>query len=675
MCFALISFRHNEKGEVSMVNEWVNNILKELTVVKRSGQRVEFNATKIVVAIKKAFDQVRKTNSEKEINKVFADVLNYINNNYADRKTINVEDIQDIIENKLKENNCNDIYEAFSEYRTRRANSRKAFAMRQQHKFAKAIERIGDFGNECTPNDILLDFSKTISCEYTKAFVLDNKYVRAHEEGNIYIHNLDYFNIGKLSSTHPIFNRNINNNFPTDLVLEALNTKLEIDGEVCIDALDYLLMPFINEQFKENLKNNLNKYLDISGYLEYINIKRIEEIIDKQNSIYFDKNLFDNFILNKKVEEIFNLSYNDSLDFIKKELYKSIDVMLNSLNNNHQENKKYSISLGSNATLDGKLIIDIYLDVLNRKDRLENVTTIFKICKNSNKETLEKFSELVVDSKNIAIANIDATYNGDNIEYFSNGKRVFENYVYEEKESRGRMIVSSVSVNLGRLGFKYQNKNIDDFYLALDAWLEMSKNCLVNIFEIIGDKSKENYQILFNGNIIDDEKLESGQKIRKIIKKGTLVLELAGLSECVINLENDERKRKELLLDIIKYVKEKCLKYTKETKMNFIVSETSKHRPLKKLIELDKSIYGIRKKITDKEYYSTIDSLFDFKSNKEEDFEYIGKYQKLLTGGNLVKVDLPKTIKEKDILNIFKILLEKDVGFIRFSGGKYSYDH
>lgn len=658
-----------------MVNEGVNNVLNELTVVKRSGQRVEFNATKIVVAIKKAFDQVRPTNSEKEINRVFADVLNYINNNYIDRKTINVEDIQDIIESKLKENNCNDIYEAFSEYRIRRATSRKVFAMRQQHKFAKAIERIGDFGNDSTPNDILLDFGKTISCEYTKAFVLDNKYVRAHEEGNIYIHNLDYFNIGKLSSTHPIFNKNINKNFPTDLVFEALNAKLEIDGEICIDALDYLLMPFVNEQFKENLKNNLNKYLEISGYLEYINIKRIEEIIDKQNSMYFDKNLFDNFILNKKVEEIFNLSYKDSLSFIKKELSKSIDVMLTNLNNNYQENKKYSISLGSNNTLDGNLITDIYLDVLNSKDRLENVTTIFKICKKSNKETLEKLGELAVNSKNIAIANIDASYNGENIEYFSSGKRVFENYVYEEKESMGRMIVSSVSVNLGRLGFKYQNKDIKDFYLALDVWLEMSKNCLVNIFEIIGDKSKENYQILFNGNIIDDEKLESGQKIRKIIKKGALVLELAGLSECVTNLERDEIKRKELLLDIIKYVKEKCLKYTKETKMNFLVSETSKHRPLKKLIELDKSIYGIRKKITDKEYYSTIDSLFEFKANKEEDFEYIGKCQKLLTGGNLVKIDLPKTIKEKDVLNIFNYLLEKDVGFIRFSGGKYSYDH
>ena len=53
-----------------MVIESSKNILNDLTVVKRSGQRVEFNGTKIVVAIKKAFDQVRPINSEKESVKI-----------------------------------------------------------------------------------------------------------------------------------------------------------------------------------------------------------------------------------------------------------------------------------------------------------------------------------------------------------------------------------------------------------------------------------------------------------------------------------------------------------------------------------------------------------------------------------------------------------------------------
>ena len=308
-------------------------------------------------------------------------------------------------------------------------------------------------------------------------------------------------------------------------------------------------------------------------------------------------------------------------------------------------------------------------------ERLNNLTTIFKINKNTDKEIISKISSLITEEKNIALANTDTSYNSVNTEYFSNGHRIFENYVYEEKQSNGRMIVAAVSINMGRLGFKYENKEIKDFYLALDSWMEMAKNCLVNIFEIIGDKNKENYQILFNGNILDDEKLDTGQKIRKTIKKGVLKLELAGLGECVSMLEKDEIKRKILIADIIQYAKDQCLKYTKETKMNFIISETCKTRPLKKLMELDKSIYGIRKKVTDKEHYYRIDTLFEFKNNKEEDFEYMGKYQKLLTGGNLFRINLPKNIKQKDIQLMIEYMITYDIGFMKFGTGKYIYGY
>ena len=81
-----------------------NEVLENLVVVKRSGQRVSFNASKIAVAIKKAFDSLQ-VYDEKKVYKVFEKVLSYINENYKDRKTINVEDIQDIIENILKNEN------------------------------------------------------------------------------------------------------------------------------------------------------------------------------------------------------------------------------------------------------------------------------------------------------------------------------------------------------------------------------------------------------------------------------------------------------------------------------------------------------------------------------------------------------------------------------------------
>ena len=93
-----------------------NEVLEDLIVVKRSGQRVPFNASKVAVAIKKAFD-ITDRYDEKNVFLVFEKVLAYINDNYKDRKTINVEDIQDIVQDVLKQEKYLNIYESFKEYR------------------------------------------------------------------------------------------------------------------------------------------------------------------------------------------------------------------------------------------------------------------------------------------------------------------------------------------------------------------------------------------------------------------------------------------------------------------------------------------------------------------------------------------------------------------------------
>lgn len=655
------------------VNE--NEMLNELIVVKRSGQRVGFNSAKIAIAIKKAFDQAGPVNAEKQINKVYEDVLSYINNNYADRKTINVEDIQDIIETKLKENKFKDVYQAFSDYRIRRAASRQAFGIKQQHKFAKAIERIVTDNRENKyafdkPNDILLDFGKTISCEYTKTYVLDNKFVRAHEEGSIYIHNLDYFNLGKLSSTHLIFNNNPDDDFFTNFVSVLTMAKNEIDGEIAVDSLDELLIPIFIKKFKVKYKQILSNYLKVTDYLDYINYKKIEEIIDRESSIYFDNSVFSQFILNDKVSNIFRQAYDDAMDMVIKILSNLFKNQLINLENNIEENKKYSISIGTNNTYEGLIINNCYLDVINKLDVLENVSTIINVKKEIDPDLLKKVSNLIIDGKNLALAFVDNSYNKVDLEYakyFSTGKRIFENPVYEEFGTTGRMIVSSVSVNMGRLGFIYENKDLNLFYDELDEVLETAKNCLITIFEAIGDKSKENYRVIFNNNILDDDKLEPGQKIRKIIKKGgVLNLELAGLYECVLLLEKDESKQKKLLEEILNYVSRKIDKFTASSKLNFVLSETTKHRPLRKLMGLDKAIYGIRKGINDKKYYERIENLFNYKNDLDDDFKYLSRYQKLLSGGQLIKIMLPKNPKQKEVLDLIDKAAKQDLGFIKF---------
>ena len=341
---------------------------------------------------------------------------------------------------------------------------------------------------------------------------------------------------------------------------------------------------------------------------------------------------------------------------------------IGNLNNNHNENKKYCISLNLSGSFENIFISNIYLSELLELETLENVRSVLKVSAESDSELLAKVSELILERKNIALSFVSVSYNKDEEEtpeYFGNGKRIFENPIYDTKGATGRMIVASVSVNMSRLGLKCEHKTKEEFYCLFNETLELAKNCLINIFEVIGDKTKTNYREIFKNNILDDDKLEEDQKIRKIIKKGVLNLELAGLKECASALENDEEKQKELLKEMLEYGNKKCQEYTKEAKLNFVLSETSKHRPLKKLMELDKAIYGIRKNITDKTAYGRLDHLFSFKKDLAADLKYIGEYQKLLTGGNYVVIELNKSAKTKNVLDIITLALENNIGFLR----------
>ena len=83
-------------------------IFSNLQVVKRNGKKVDFNETKIAIAIKKGFDDVIESTmdeetgiakySEKDMQKIFQDVLNRIEKDYAEKDKIKIEEIQDLIE-------------------------------------------------------------------------------------------------------------------------------------------------------------------------------------------------------------------------------------------------------------------------------------------------------------------------------------------------------------------------------------------------------------------------------------------------------------------------------------------------------------------------------------------------------------------------------------------------
>lgn len=620
-------------------------------MVKRSGQRVEFNSLKIAVAIKNAFDSTPSNYSNNDINKVYDDTLSYIYNNYKDRKTINVEDIQDVIELTLKRDSYNDIYDSFSGYRLRRSESRKSFSVKQQHKFVKAIEKIGcvDISNYKVGEN-LEKFGSIISSEYTKSYILDNKYVRAFEEGKIYIHNFLYFHLGYFSNTSLDIRKLADKDeFLFDILNVLVRSKEEVKGEVSINGFDDILSKYYVDKFKKIFIKKLVDTLSLLGFIDLVNIKKIEDRIFKELSVVIIldnyRDLFVNDVLFNILENIYDMSIMEVFDY----MLLNIKKILMLLNDSYRENNFYSISIGNNKTYEGNIIKNIILDLIDEMDYLENICIVYKVCELSD---IDKIVKLIYEGKNMKLNILDKENNNNyDVEYFSDGTRIYEN-IYSDSISIGRMNVANTSINMARLGFIHKSLN-KEFYNGLDNLIEFTKNELLIVYENMGNKIKNNYNYLFDGNIFDDEKLDYGQKIRKVIKNGTLNINLVGLYECALMIDKD--KTREIMLKIIKYINKKIILLSIDNKLNFTLSAIVNDASYE-LMDLDKAIYGVIKGINDNDFYRNV--MVDCS------IEELNLYQKMFNGGCILEIKLKDKFSLEKIRESIMELVDNYVGIV-----------
>lgn len=628
-----------------------NHSFEDLIVVKRSGQRVEFNSLKIAVAIKNAFDSTPSNYSNNDINKVYDDTLSYIYNNYKDRKTINVEDIQDVIELTLKRDSYNDIYDSFSGYRLRRSESRKSFSVKQQHKFVKAIEKIGcvDISNYKVGEN-LEKFGSIISSEYTKSYILDNKYVRAFEEGKIYIHNFLYFHLGYFSNTSLDIRKLADKDeFLFDILNVLVRSKEEVKGEVSINGFDDILSKYYVDKFKKIFIKKLVDTLSLLGFIDLVNIKKIEDRIFKELSVVIIldnyRDLFVNDVLFNILENIYDMSIMEVFDYMLLNIRKILML----LNDSYRENNFYSISICNNKTYEGNIIKNIILDLIDEMDYLENICIVYKVCELSD---IDKIVKLIYEGKNMKLNILDKENNNNyDVEYFSDGTRIYEN-IYSDSISIGRMNVANTSINMARLGFIHKSLN-KEFYNGLDNLIEFTKNELLIVYENMGNKIKNNYNYLFDGNIFDDEKLDYGQKIRKVIKNGTLNINLVGLYECALMIDKD--KTREIMLKIIKYINKRIILLSIDNKLNFTLSAIVNDASYE-LMDLDKAIYGVIKGINDNDFYRNV--MVDCS------IEELNLYQKMFNGGCILEIKLKDKFSLEKIRESIIELVDNYVGIV-----------
>lgn len=652
-----------------------NDTFKHLIVVKRSGQRVPFNVVKIAVAIKAAFDNSNDSADERDINKVYKLVLEYIASVYENRKTINVEDIQDIIENTLKKANYKEVYSSFNDYRLRRAASREAFSIKEQHKFVKAIEKIGltvKNNQESKPMDMMFKFGKTISQEFAEAYLLDSKHTRAHEEGRLFIGSLDSYALGITSSSHlnlEKLNKEDITEFTMDLTELIMHLKEEQYGEHTISDIDLLYKETMIQEFKKTFEINIRDILKIEGLWEYIDQEQMIQYIQNLNTIKLDWQEQTNLILNNKMQKIFEAVYKRTLESLRETLKKNIRKLLTYLEdfNFRLASNIVSISLSNEKDYENSEFGKLYFEVLNEINPTKNVVTIVKYSK-------EKDNELLLDSiankRNIVILFPENICYDEAIETFSDGIIINENINGDLNTSKGKILISTTSINLARLGLKYNKDTISSFYEELNEVLELCKNQLIQRFELQANKYKENYDYMFEDEILyDSKKLEERQKVRKIIRNGVLNISFVGLTECLSALLNkDVLQEKDLKLakEIIQFMKDKIDKFTIDNKLNFILTENCDTKVLRSLLKLDKAMYG-NIEVLKKERYSKLSDTLN-KLSTDDIYMIASDYQKLCNF-NFV-INLPKNSSKNKINNVLNEAFKYGIKTLKVQVGK-----
>ena len=705
-----------------------------INVIKRNGKKVNFDASKIAISIQKGFDSIEGKYNETDVQNVFQSVLKRIKKDYVDKDKIKIEEIQNLIEEELKNKKYDDVYESTKNYRERRNQSRLLFVEeKKMHKFLKTLESLGlksaheeDAKRENANVDgdtamgTMLQYGSTVSKEFAKSYLMKKKFADAHDSGDIHIHDLDFMPMGTTTCLQIDLNKLFKNGFstghgfirePNDIMSYSALAAIAIQanqndqhGGQAIPAFDYYLAPGVLKTYKKQLKQTMYDLLDYSGFLTFINFDKFVEKINKLNSVEFDESDFDKLCKNSdEVKRIVKISKEKALQKTDRITYQAMEAFIHNLNTMHSRAGAQvpfsSINFGTDTSAEGRMIIKNYLLALDaglgHNETPIFPISIFKVKEGVNYNQEDKNYDLFklaceVSAKRLFpnFSFIDSPFN---LEYYKEGDyntevgymgcrtRVLANVVDKDKcVTAGRGNLSFTSINLPRLGIKHgiatkerKVADMEGFYKELDELLELVKDQLLERFEIQCNKRVYNFPFLIGEGLwLDSEKLKPTDKLRRVLKHGTLTVGFIGLAECLKALigkhHGESEEAQKLGLEIIGHMKDKMDEYALKYNLNFGVIATPAEGLSGRFTRIDKAIYGNLKGITDREYYTNsfhVPVYYNISVAKKIHLE--APYHALTLAGHITYIELDGDTASnvKAFEKIVRIMKEEGIGY------------
>ncbi|MCR5787753.1 MAG: anaerobic ribonucleoside triphosphate reductase [Bacilli bacterium] len=718
-------------------------ILNNISVVKRNGSKVDFNGTKIAMAIKKGFDsitvedetgEVSSKYSEKDIQKVYQDVIKSIGKNFSDQKSIKIEDIQDIIEETLKKDKYVDVYDSFREYREMRAQSREMFTYdKRLHKFLKTLEGLGlKSANEDdtkrenanvdgdTAMGTMLQYGSTVSKEFAKSYLMKKKFSAAHDEGDIHIHDLDFMAMGTTTCMQIDLEKLFKNGFstghghlrePNDIMSYSALAAIAIQsnqndqhGGQSIPAFDYYLAPGVLKTFRKKLKETIKDYIDLEGLNDLINYNSIEKDVMKIDTIDVKEEYFEKYYKNSDVmKRMFTLALDKAVKKTEKTTYQAMEAFVHNLNTMHSRAGAQvpfsSINFGTDTSSEGRMVTKNYMLAaeagLGHSETPIFPISIFKVKEGVNYNPEDPNYDLFKLSCRVSAKRLfpnwsflDATFNKqkDNdyrkeVCYMGCRTRVLGNVVDPDKAvTPGRGNLSFTTINLPRLGIKHgivgpnegaKKADMKAFYEDLDNLMELVKDQLLERFEVQCNKKVYNFPFLLGQGVwIDSEKLKPGDRLRKVLKHGTLSIGFIGLAECLTALtgkhHGESAESQKLGLEIIGRMRKNCDEYAKKYNLNFTCLATPAEGLSGRFVNIDKAVYGKIKGVTDKAYYTNSFHVpVGYHETIAHKLEVEGPYHALTNAGHISYIELDGDPSDNldAFESIVRMMKENNIGY------------
>ena len=675
-----------------------------------------------------------KVYTEKDIQKVYQSVITRIEKEYKDEEKIKIEEIQDLIEEELQKKGYLDVYHSFKDYRERRNQSREMFFDdKKKHKFLKTLEGLGlksahedDTKRENANIDgnsamgTMLQYGSTVSKEFAKSYLMKKKFADAHDDGDIHIHDLDFMAMGTTTCMQIDLEKLFKNGFstghghlrsPKDIMSYSALAAIAIQsnqndqhGGQSIPAFDFYLAPGVLMTFKKQLKQTISDLLDYSGFESYINMNSIVKEIDKIDTIGITWEYFERFIKeNEMVKRLFEMSIDKAYKKTNRITYQAMEAFVHNLNTMHSRAGAQvpfsSVNFGTDTSLEGRMVMENYLLAvdagLGHSETPIFPISIFKVKEGINYNPEDPNYDLFklackVSAKRLFpnFSFIDAPFN---LQYYKEGDyntevgymgcrtRVLGNEVDSDKAvTPGRGNLSFTSINLPRLGLKYgiatkqrEKADFEGFYQEFEELIELVKDQLLERFEIQCNKKVYNFPFLLGQGVwLDSEKLKPNDRLRRVLKHGTLSIGFIGLAECLKALigehHGESEEAQKLGLDIIGFIRKKCDEYSEKYNLNFTCLATPAEGLSGRFTAMDKAIYGKIKGVTDRSYYTNsfhIPVYFPITIKKKIALE--APYHALTNAGHISYIELDGDTSEnlEAFEKVVRIMKEAGIGY------------